>query len=380
MVRWVEWGFPAAVLALALVEVAVGQITGGPAWARYASALLVSLPLYARTRHPWITLAVVLGTIVGANLIGVNQDNYTAEIIAGVTATYSLAARRPVSHAIAGSILAVAACLVTVVDPVDVGSAAWIVLILGGPALAGAVIRDRRLLIERLESTTADLEAGRVLVARAAADQERTRIARELHDVVAHAVSVIVVQAGAAEKLVGADDDRARASLRAVGDSGREALGELRRLLAVLRTDDPDAKAGPDLTPQPGLAGLDRLVEPMARAGITVRIERSGTSIDLPRGVDLTAYRIVQEALTNVVKHAGADQVDVRLRFGVGDLDLRIDDNGNGGPSPHHPTGSGSGLTGMRERAASCGGVVVAGPRPDGGFRVSARLPLGAAV
>jgi signal transduction histidine kinase len=366
--------FPAALCALALIEVAMGQIEG-PAGAAWVTAPLVSLPLYLRDRAPWAMLIVIFATIFGAYLVGLDQDDYAAEIVGGVSAVYFLAVRRPPREAVAGTVLALAALVGTVIRPVDIGSVAWSALLICGPAAAGVVLRNRRLLIERLRATTEDLERSRLVAAKAAVAEERTRVARELHDVVAHAVSVMVVQAGAGQRLVGVDDARAREALGAIGDSGRQALLELRRLLTVLRGDESG-----ELEPQPGLAELDALAERIGQAGLTVTVHREGHPLALSPGLDLTAYRIVQEALTNVVRHAGASTAEVVLRF-LGDaVEVQIDDDGMGAEQTFGGVGAGSGLVGMRERAASCGGTVQAGRRADGGFRVVARLPSGAAA
>jgi signal transduction histidine kinase len=376
--RWISRAaghlFPAALFGLAVVEVAIGQIEG-PTWAAWATAPLVTLPLYLRDRAPWAMLIVIFATIFGAYLVGLDQDDYAAEIVGGVSAVYFLSARRPPTEAVAGAIVALAALVTTVMRPVDVGSLAWSALVICGPASAGIVLRNRRLLIDRLRATTADLERSRAVAAKAAVAEERTRVARELHDVVAHAVSVMVVQAGAGQRLVGVDDGRARDALVAIGDSGRQALLELRRLLTVLRGDESG-----ELEPQPGLAELDALAERIGRAGLTVTVHREGHPLTLSPGLDLTAYRIVQEALTNVVRHAGASTADVVLRF-LGDaVEVQIDDDGTGAEPTLGEVGAGSGLAGMRERAASCGGTVRVGRRADGGFRVVARLPSGAAA
>ena len=207
---------------------------------------------------------------------------------------------------------------------------------------------------------------------RRAVGEEQARIARELHDVIAHSVSVIVVQAAAADDVFDERPDQARAALRSIESAGREALGELRRLLAPVR---PSADGAPP-APQPGLDRLDELVAPLRAAGLEVEVRREDAQrgAPLPAGVDLSAYRIVQEALTNTLRHAGAARAEVTVRALDGMLELEVVDDGRGAPGPS--AGAGRGIAGMRERAAMLGGTLEAGPLPGGGFRVHARLPL----
>jgi signal transduction histidine kinase len=200
---------------------------------------------------------------------------------------------------------------------------------------------------------------------------ERTRIARELHDVVAHRVSLMTVQAGAAKTVAAEDPQAALRAMEAVEHAGRQALDELRHLLGVLR---PSADGG-SLGPQPGLLDVPRLVDQFREAGLDVSLSVSGATTDLPARVDLSAYRIIQEALTNVLKHAGPGaQSDVRISIDVSTVAIEISDDGQAVTSL---PGSGHGIMGMRERAVLLGGSLAAGPLPGGGFRVVARLPIG---
>ncbi|WP_408645951.1 sensor histidine kinase [Streptomyces odonnellii] len=200
-------------------------------------------------------------------------------------------------------------------------------------------------------------------------DEERLRIARELHDVLAHSISVINVQAGVGLALLDSDPEQARTALTTIKAASKEALGEVRQVLDTLRTPGDAPRA-----PAPGLDRLPELVEQAAGAGLTVEIVRDGRRIALPPGTDLAAFRIIQEALTNVVRHSGSRTARVRLGYAPGLLELLIDDAGpaTGGDAG----GSGNGLVGMRERAAALGGTIEAGPGPVGGFRVRATLPL----
>ncbi|MFF1724802.1 sensor histidine kinase [Streptomyces sviceus] len=199
--------------------------------------------------------------------------------------------------------------------------------------------------------------------------QERLRIARELHDVVAHGMSVITVQAGYGHLVIDDRPDQARAALGVIETTGRETTTEMRRLLGVLRTED----ATPALAPAPGLADLDRLLASTAEAGVQVELVITGSPRALPAGIDTSAYRIVQEALTNVVKHAETSRADARIGYGPDELVIEITDQGQGRPGHRGP---GHGLIGIRERAAMYGGDFRAGPVPGGGFHVRVRLPL----
>ena len=203
--------------------------------------------------------------------------------------------------------------------------------------------------------------------AEAAVAEERSRIARELHDIISHTVSVIGLQAGAAERMLDRDPDRARQPLQSIQERARESVLELRRLFGILRDDEERA----ELTPQPRLAQLDALLGQVRDAGLDVVLRVEGDAHPLPAGVELSAYRIVQEALTNVLKHAQASRADVRLRYKDRSLELEVTDDGSGVSA----NGSGHGLIGMRERAALYGGTLTAGRRPNRGFFVTAQLP-----
>jgi signal transduction histidine kinase len=244
----------------------------------------------------------------------------------------------------------------------------------------GELQRRRRLATVHLEELNAQLQRERDLKARWAVAEERARIARELHDVVAHSVSVMVVQAGAARRLVDGHPAQARQALTSIESTGRQALAEMRRLLGVMRRDG-DARpeeAADALAPQPGLADLDALVGRARDAGLEVELQVEGAPRPLAAGVDLSAYRIVQEALTNCLKHAGAAKAIVRLCYGREDLELQVLDDGRGvvGLREEGRENGGHGLIGMRERVAVFGGDLDVGPRPGGGFKVDARLPL----
>ena len=234
--------------------------------------------------------------------------------------------------------------------------------------LAGLYASTRRRYLESLEERARRAERERDQRARMAAAAERARIARELHDVVAHHVSVMVVQADGAGYAIGSDPEQARQAVGTISRTGREALAEMRRLVGVLREDGGET----DYTPQPGLAQLEDLVR---GAGVPAVLRVTGTPGELPEGVQLAVYRIVQEALTNTLKHGGPrTRAVVELDCGGAELVVRVTDDGRGAAAPL--ASGGHGLVGMRERVAMYGGQVTAGPRPGGGFEVLARLPV----
>ncbi|MDI3388914.1 sensor histidine kinase [Streptomyces sp. B-S-A8] len=243
----------------------------------------------------------------------------------------------------------------------------------------GDSIRTRRAYFAQLEERAARLEQEREAQAKVAVAAERARIARELHDVVAHNVSVMVVQADGAAYVMDTAPDQARKALETISGTGRQALAEMRRLLGVLRTGEQQESG--EYVPQPDVQQIDELVEQVRHSGLTVDFRIEGTPRPLPSGVELTAYRIVQEALTNTRKHGGDNAgASVRIVYFDDGLGLLVEDDGKGAPHELYEDGGadgrGHGLIGMRERVGMVGGTLDAGPRPGGGFRISALLPL----
>jgi signal transduction histidine kinase len=235
--------------------------------------------------------------------------------------------------------------------------------------LAGYVLRERAEQAEAAEERATHAERERESAARVAVAEERARIARELHDIVAHAVSVMVLQVGAVRHKLPQTVREDRDALERVEQAGRTALVEMRRLLGAMRRDGD----GLDLAPQPGLDGLDSLVEDVGRAGLPVRLHMDGDPFPLPRAIDLSAYRIVQEGLTNSLKHARASRADVTVRYRPDELEVEVVDNGTGSATSD---GLGHGLVGIRERVKIYGGEMNADTAPEGGFILSARLPV----
>ncbi|WP_432152127.1 sensor histidine kinase [Streptomyces sp. bgisy029] len=243
----------------------------------------------------------------------------------------------------------------------------------------GDSLRTRRAYFSQLEERAARLEREREAQSKVAVAAERARIARELHDVVAHNVSVMVVQADGAAYVMDAAPDQARQALETISSTGRQALAEMRRLLGVLRTGD--APESGEYVPQPDVEQIEDLVDQVRRTGLAVDFKVEGTARPLPSGVELTAYRIVQEALTNTRKHGGPDAgASVRLVYFDDGLGLLVEDDGRGAAHELYEDGgadgAGHGMIGMRERVGMVGGTLDAGPRPGGGFRISALLPL----
>jgi signal transduction histidine kinase len=289
-----------------------------------------------------------------------------ASLLTGAIAFYSLGAHAGERHAAIGVVFGLAALWTTVFvsGQVDFGSFFFSGTLAVAPWLFGRNIRARNMRL-------AAAEREREQRARLAVGEERSRIARELHDVVAHSVGVIVVQAEGARRVFDRDPERARMALDSIEETARKALADMRRSLGVLRREDDQRT----LAPQPGIDDLDGLIEQARAGGLTVELEVEGKPVSLPQGIDLSAYRIVQEALTNVIKHAGAARALVTVRYGERELELEVADDGPG-PPVGGADGSGLGIVGMRERVEAHGGELHTGAGPAGGFLVRASLPF----
>ncbi len=374
-------------LAAALLLFSIAQLVQGPR-AEISATLLLAVPVAFRRRAPISAFAIA--TVGGAIQVLTARPNVAD--VAVVVLLYTVAAYRPRRASIMALLVCLAGSTVAVLEwgPTQASGAGpagppsvagmqlvlrlgFSVLVFGGLELAvwilGDSMRYRRGYYAALEEKAARLEAERNAQAKIAAAAERARIARELHDVVAHHVSVMVVQADGAGYALRTDPDRAEAALRAIAGTGRHALTEMRRLLGVLRSSDEQAT----LTPVPGLGELRELLDEARTAGLQVSYTLTGTPRELPEGAELAAYRVVQESLTNTRKHAGlAATAAVTLRYEPDGLTVEVIDDGLGGSG--EDTG-GHGLAGMRERIAMYRGTVTAGPLPGGGFGVTARLP-----
>jgi signal transduction histidine kinase len=329
------------------------------------ASFAMALPLAWRRRAPLTVVFMVMGTLVVESLAVGSAPIPDSSMVAWLLAIYTVAAHRERFPALIGGAFSLGAGLVWIglddwLFPVVVFSGAW---------LAGRLVRQGEVHAGVVEERAAALEREREANARAAAAEERSRIARELHDVLSHSVSVMVVQAGAERMALGSDRAATGETLEAIEKTGRQALAEMRRLLSMLRVgDEPSAH-----TPQPTLGELDGLVAQVREAGLPVELHFEGEPTALPPGVAVSAYRIVQEALTNVLKHAGPARARVIVRYASRELELEIADDGRGTRDTGDP---GHGLVGMRERVALYGGDFDAGARNGGGFVVRVRLPL----
>jgi signal transduction histidine kinase len=338
------------------------------------AVLAMTLPLAFRRRWP---LPVLVLTLFWATVTSAAWDLFDdAAVGMGVllVAAYTVAAYRELREAaIGGAILLAWGAAAMVWDDVPFGDYLFVAIILGGVWAAGRTVRSRRQLAVALADKNVLLEHEQEARAKQAVAEERTRIARELHDVVAHNVSVMVVQAGAERRSLGDHRPETREALEAIEQTGRQALTEMRRLLGMLRKDDDELA----LAPQPSMEHLELLVSQVREAGMPVELEVEGEPEPLPAGVDLSAYRIVQEALTNALKHAGPARALVRVRYRRDELELEILDDGPGPAADATNGAGGHGLIGMRERVSMFGGDLAAGERSSGGYSVHARLPLG---
>jgi signal transduction histidine kinase len=348
----------------------------GPDLAAATVILIASSALAFRRRAPLATLCVVAAALAGPELAGRLTITLWGHFVPALIATYSVARHSPRRTVIAGVLVVAAAMVVSALRLPVIGTVSNIPFTLipfTGAVLAGRLLEARQFAHQQVSLHAQRVESERDQTIRAAVSQERTRIARELHDVVAHSVSVMVVQAGAAEDLLDRDPQRARLPLQTIQETGRQAVADMQRMLGLLRGEHSDQA----LAPQPGTEQLSELVNQMAEAGLPVQLRIEGARRPLSPGVELAAFRVVQEALTNTLKHAGPAQADVVIRYSSDALEIYVLDNGTG-PAASRPVGSGAGhgLIGIRERAAVYGGTVAAGPAAGGGFAVRVLLPL----
>jgi signal transduction histidine kinase len=334
------------------------------------AALLMTLPLALRRRAPLAVTVVVMGALIVESLAVGSAPTPDSQLVGWLLAIYTVAAHCDRVAAAIGGAVSLAAGLVWM----GIDDFLFPVVVFGGAWVAGRLVRQRQVYAEAIEQRAQALEGEREANARAVAAEERARIARELHDLLSHSVSVMVVQASAERSALGTERAAPGQALEAIERTGRQALDEMRRLFTLLRSGAPS-----ELAPQPTLAELDALVQHVRETGLAVDVQIQGEPGAVPPGVALCAYRIVQEALTNVIKHAGPARASVRLRYAGDSLALEVTDDGRGarngsGSAPGH------GLMGMRERVALYGGELDAGTRNGGGFAVRARLPFAASA
>jgi signal transduction histidine kinase len=338
-------------------------------WFTVPAAALIVLPLLARRRFPFAAPAALWLLAAALSFVDGRLIVFPAGVFAaGMVAALLLGNLRDEVQARVGLAIVVGAAVIIVYnDPSHAGGEFIFIPILFAIGwLAGFALHERAEQAEAAEVRATQAELERDAAARIAVAEERARIARELHDIVAHAVSVMVLQVGALRHRADAED---REVLEGVEKTGRTALAEMRRLLGAMRENGD----GVELAPQPGLDKVDSLLEEVRRAGLPVALHVEGDAIAIPRAIELSAYRIVQEGLTNALKHAHASRADVTLRYAPTELEMEVRDDGRG---PSTSDGMGHGLVGIRERVKIYGGEMSASTADDGGFVLKARLPL----
>jgi len=344
----------------------------GPLWLDVIFVVAIITPLLARRRFPFgapvaVAVVVTVSTLFDDRL---TPNNFMI-FLAGCSAVFLMALLPDWRQAVAGlAIVFGTEAVVARTDPNGgIGDFFFSNLLFGVVWVVGFALGRKFEEADEARERAARAEREREERARAAVAEERARIARELHDVVGHSVSVMTVQASGVRRLLRPDQEREREALLVVERTGREALAEMRRMVGVLRRPEE----APALAPQPSLEHVNRLVEQARDSGLPVELRIDGDAIQLPAGVDLTAYRLVQEGLTNALKHAHATRAEVVVSFGEGHIEVTVTDDGTG---VGNGDGGGHGLVGMRERVSVYGGELDAGPQPDGGYRLRAKLPL----
>jgi signal transduction histidine kinase len=366
-----------------LFGAAISDFVGrSPAWRpldgwAYGVLAIGAAALLFRRRWPLGVLAVTVASALAYAARTYPEGPSSLAIFPALWTVATTCPRRQAWLAAVGTAVAVAAAeLVLYGETMFDGEPLYAAVTVFAAMWWGEAVRARRAYVGELRDRAERAERTREEEARRRVDEERMRIARELHDVVSHTIGVISVQAGVAAHLLHRRPDKAADSLAAIRQASDEALGELHAMLGVLRGGD---NGRPPLAPAPGLAELDTLVAQAAGAGIQVRVAVQGEPRRLPPAVDLACYRVVQESLTNVVRHAAATSAEVTVTHLGGGVVVEVTDDGRGlaGGPGNGSAGGGQGIVGMRERARTLGGTLEAGPRPEGGFRVQASLPVG---
>lgn len=367
--RWGDGALAAALTVFVQADIWTddGYLTGSKPFLAFTS-LVMTAPLAWRRRFPFGVALVVSGAIVLQVIVEHGSHPPDGPFLAWIVTSYSVAAHAGFRRALAGGALLIIAVDLWAYNTGD--DLVFIPVILAGFWIAGRVVRSRNVLAAQLAERTRELEGEREERAKLAVAEERARIARELHDVVSHTLGVIVLQAGA--ERVAPDESSARETLGSIERSGREALAEMGRLVGMLRSDEAEERM-----PQPGLARLDEVVERVREAGIDVELVVEGEPRMLPASVDVSAFRIVQEALTNVVRHSKSSRARVLLRWEPTTLEIQVADDGVGPPAEsNRRKGGGHGLVGIRERVALFGGLLATGRSELGGYLLTARLPF----
>ncbi|MDP8930338.1 MAG: sensor histidine kinase [Actinomycetota bacterium] len=340
-----------------------------PSWAQAALTVVWTVPLAFRRRWPVPVLAVVMVSGPAIGLVN-EQGGLVSYVLSAILASYTVGRQLdPPATWWGPGLIAGVSWTFYAATREHAADLVFVAIIYGGAWVAGQAIHQREDQVGQLSREAEQLRRDHFDRERQALSDERARIARELHDIVAHSISVITIQTQAVRHRLGGQHPEAAADLQAIEVTARDAMVELRRMLGVLRADGQPLA----LHPQPGLDQVQRLTEDLRGSGMRVTVEIVGTAVDLPPGVDTAAYRIVQEALTNVRKHAGGTVATVSITYARDSIRLRVDDDGLGPAG--HPS-DGHGLIGMRERVTLYGGTFSAGPHEAGGFRVDATLPL----
>jgi signal transduction histidine kinase len=357
------------------LELALSDNIEGPAWVNAVAAAGVTLPVAWRRPFPLAAPLVMIAFITGQEALnGDLIENTVTPVVTLPLAMYSMGVLLDRRRALLGFGVAQVLTWIAVILQMDrtVDGLIFALMLIGGPFLVGRIVNARMELAAHLREKAARLERDQQERARLAVAEERARIAREMHDVVAHNLSVMVVQSSAAKRMISRNPERASEALASVEKTGREALAEMRRMLDMLRGDEEKAA----LAPQPSIDQLDTLLDRAREAGLDVDLEVEGERRRVQSSVDLSCFRIVQEALSNTIEHADAEHAHVRLRYGREAVEVDVTDDGRGVPARDPDNGRGHGLLGMRERVAMLGGSLEAGYRAGGGFEVRATLPL----
>lgn len=353
---------------LAVVEVVTAEAVVGSRWLQ-AIALVVMTASVAWRRASPVLAGAVAGAALGAQTL-LGEADVVAGFVALMIVTYSAASYAPLRRALVGGAFVAGGVFVyPIVSATTFAEEAGNLAIFAGMWVLGRMVRSRQMRAVEAEARARAVEQDREERIRAVIAEERSRMARELHDIVAHGVSLMVLQAGAARQTLDTAPAAVPDLLMTIERAGRQSLDEMHRLLALLRHDDES------LAPSPRLDALDGLLDDVRRAGLRVEQRIEGEPRRLPPGLEVSAYRIVQESLTNTVRHAEAEEARVVVRYDVDAVELEVTDDGRGVPGPERPAGHG--LIGMRERAALFGGWVTSGPAEAGGWEVRARLPIG---
>ena len=343
----------------------------GPLWFDVIASVAFLVPFFFRRRYPFGAPAAVAVVIAVISFVDARLIN--AEFVAflsGIAAAFMFGMLKDRSQALAGAAIMVGVVAIVAHNQGDhPGDFGFPLIVFGIAWIVGFGLGQKFHEADEAKERANRLEREREEEARLAVAEERARIARELHDIVGHSVSVMTVQAAGVRSLLKPEQEREREALLIIEQTGREALAEMRRMVDVLRRPEE----GPALAPQPSLGHVDKLVSQAREAGLPVELRIEGDPVQLSAGVDLTAYRLVQEGLTNAIKHARARHAEVVVRYSYSNVELTVSDDGTGDGDGEK---GGNGLVGMRERVSVYGGELDAGPRPEGGYRLRATLPV----